>query len=57
MQLIGNMKEHLQQIIEKINNCEKFGLIRPADGEYRILENHTFTAQKVMIGQIIQMEY
>jgi len=43
--LVGNMREHLEQIIEKINNNEHFGLIRPSDGEFLILENHTFTAQ------------
>ena len=44
--LIGNMKEHLEQIIQKINNKEYFGVIRPSDGESLILENKTFTAQK-----------
>lgn len=44
--LVGNMSDHLDQIIEKINNNENFGVIRPSDGEYLILENHTFTAQK-----------
>ena len=43
--LTGNMKEHLQQVIQKINNGHHFGVIRPSDGEYLILENHTFTAQ------------
>uniref|UniRef100_A0A6C0EQB0 Glycosyltransferase GT-D fold domain-containing protein n=1 Tax=viral metagenome TaxID=1070528 RepID=A0A6C0EQB0_9ZZZZ len=41
--LVGNMSDHLDQIIEKINNNENFGVIRPSDGEYLILENHTFT--------------
>jgi hypothetical protein len=44
--LSGNMSEHLEQIIQKINNAEHFGVIRPSDGEYLILENHTFTAQR-----------
>ena len=44
--LTGNMKEHLLQIIQKIDNGENFGVIRPSDGEYLILENHTFTAQR-----------
>jgi hypothetical protein len=43
--LSGNMSEHLEQIIQKINKGEHFGLIRPGDGEYLIMENHTFTAQ------------
>ena len=41
--LKGNMSEHLNQIFTKIDNNEKFGLIRPSDGEYLILNNHTFT--------------
>jgi len=43
--LHGNMREQLEQIIKKIQNGECFGLIRPSDGEYLILENHGFTAQ------------
>uniref|UniRef100_A0A6C0KKU7 Glycosyltransferase GT-D fold domain-containing protein n=1 Tax=viral metagenome TaxID=1070528 RepID=A0A6C0KKU7_9ZZZZ len=43
MNLSGNMNEHLQQIIEKINRGEHFGVIRPSDGEYLIIENNTFT--------------
>jgi len=46
MALTGNMREHLEQIIQKIRNNEYFGVIRPSDGEYLILENHTFTAQR-----------
>jgi hypothetical protein len=46
MALSGNMREHLEQIIEKITAGECFGVIRPSDGEYLILENHTFTAQR-----------
>lgn len=41
--LRGNMREHLYQIFNKIDNNEKFGLIRPSDGEYLILNNHSFT--------------
>ncbi len=41
--LKGNTREHLYQIFEKINKNEKFGVIRPSDGEYLILNNHTFT--------------
>jgi len=43
MILQGNMNEHLQQIIENINNGEHFGIIRPSDGEFTILENNTLT--------------
>jgi hypothetical protein len=43
MALTGNMHEHLDQIIQKIMVGDKFGVIRPSDGEYLILENHTFT--------------
>ena len=43
--LVGNMREHLEQIIEKINNNEHFGVIRPGDGEYLIMNGITFTAQ------------
>jgi len=35
--LSGNSKEHLEIILEWINNDKKFGLIRPGDGEYNIL--------------------
>jgi hypothetical protein len=45
-QLVGNMREHLDQIIEKINNKEHFGVIRPGDGEYMIMKGITFTAQR-----------
>jgi hypothetical protein len=43
MTLHGNMRDHLHQIIDKVNRCENFGVIRPSDGEYLILENNTFT--------------
>jgi len=45
MQLTGNMSEHLEQVIEKMNKKEPFGVIRPSDGEFLILENKTFNAQ------------
>jgi len=45
MNLSGNMNEHLQQIIEKINRGENFGLIRPGDGEFLIMQDKTFKAQ------------
>ena len=41
--LSGNMHLHLEQIFLKIRNGESFGVIRPSDGEYLIMENHTFT--------------
>jgi hypothetical protein len=43
MSLNGNMSEHLNQIIQKVEMGEHFGIIRPSDGEYLILENHTFS--------------
>lgn len=43
--LSGNMKAHLDQIIDKINQGHNFGVIRPSDGEYLILNNHTITVQ------------
>ena len=43
MDLKGDMRNHLLLIISKINNGECFGLIRPSDGEFLILENKTFT--------------
>ncbi len=33
----------LDHFINKINNMEPFGLIRPADGEYAVLQNNTLT--------------
>lgn len=45
MQLFGNMISHLHQIIEKIDNNTYFGIIRPGDGEYLIIQNTSFTAQ------------
>ena len=43
--LTGNMRDHLIQIIQKIIKGDHFGVIRPSDGEYLILENKTFTSQ------------
>jgi len=40
------MREHLEEIFKKIQKGENFGIIRPSDGEYLILENNTFTAQR-----------
>ena len=45
MELTGNMTEHLEQIIVKINNGENFGVIRPGDGEHMIMNGIHFTAQ------------
>lgn len=39
--LNGNSKEHLDTILNWIENDKKFGLIRPGDGEYHILINKT----------------
>lgn len=44
--LYGNMNDHLQKIIQKIINQEHFGIIRPSDGEFAILENNTLTVQR-----------
>ena len=41
--LVGSMAEHLEQIIGKIRAKRPFGLIRPSDGEYAILNNRTLT--------------
>jgi hypothetical protein len=43
--LSGNIREHLDIILEYINNGKKFGLIRPNDGEYNILNNHRIDKQ------------
>jgi len=43
MPLNGTMAQHLDQILKKIESGTPFGLIRPSDGEYRILKNETFT--------------
>jgi hypothetical protein len=39
------MREHLEQIIAKIRAGECFGVIRPGDGEYMIMNGIKFTAQ------------
>jgi tetratricopeptide (TPR) repeat protein len=41
--LQGTMAQHLEQILKKINSGTPFGLIRPSDGEYKILKNETLT--------------
>jgi hypothetical protein len=41
--LKGTMAQHLDQILNKIKKGTPFGLIRPSDGEYKILKNETFT--------------
>ena len=41
--LKGTMSEHLDQIIKKIKSQTPFGLIRPSDGEYKILNDETLT--------------
>jgi glycosyltransferase involved in cell wall biosynthesis len=41
--LQGTMAEHLEQIIQKIEYGLPFGLIRPSDGEHKILSNTTLT--------------
>lgn len=41
--LKGTMAEHLEQILKKIKSETAFGLIRPSDGEYKILKNETLT--------------
>jgi len=41
--LQGSMAEHLEQILEKITAALPFGLIRPSDGEHKILSNTTLT--------------
>ena len=37
------MHLHLEQIFLKIKRGDCFGVIRPSDGEYLVMENHTFT--------------
>ena len=41
--LIGTMREHLDQILYKIQHTIPFGLIRPSDGEHHVLSNKTLT--------------
>ena len=43
MPLTGTMADHLEQILKKINSGTPFGLIRPSDGEYKILKNENLT--------------
>jgi hypothetical protein len=39
----GNSIQHLEIFINKINNGQPFGVIRPCDGELQILYNNTLT--------------
>lgn len=41
--LTGNARDHFLQVLEKIRNNVKFGLIRPSDGEHRVIINQTLT--------------
>ena len=41
--LSGNARDHFLHILDKIRNNEHFGLIRPSDGEYRVMINETLT--------------
>jgi len=41
--LEGSMRNHLELILKKIKTNTPFGLIRPSDGEYKILKNETLT--------------
>lgn len=41
--LQGTMAQHLEKILKKIESRVPFGLIRPSDGEYKILKNETLT--------------
>jgi len=41
--LTGTMAEHLDAILKKIKTGTPFGLIRPSDGEYTILQNREIT--------------
>jgi hypothetical protein len=43
MKLEGTSKQHLDFFIAKIKAKEPFGLVRPADGEFRVLCNETLT--------------
>ena len=41
--LHGTMADHLDQILQKITIGHPFGLIRPSDGEHKVLSNVTLT--------------
>jgi len=41
--LKGSMRQHLEQILQKIKTGTHFGLIRPSDGEHAIMKNRTLT--------------
>ena len=59
--LSGNARDHFLQILDKIRNKEKFGLIRPSDGEYMVIlnqsltniDNWTFASGDVLCEQLI----
>jgi len=40
---VRTMKDDLNMILDKIKSKTSFGLIRPSDGEYKILQNETLT--------------
>lgn len=42
MNIMQTMNESLEIIINKLNNKERFSLIRPSDGEYLILKSYEF---------------
>lgn len=55
--LKGTMKDHLEQILEKIESGTYFGLIRPSDGEHKILKGTNLTnldGWKFNEGSILQ---
>ena len=39
----GTSKDHLQTVLEWIHQGRNFGIIRPSDGEFHILNNSTLT--------------
>ena len=41
--LTGSMKDHLTSVLKKIRAKKPFGLIRPSDGEYKILKDESLT--------------
>lgn len=60
--LVGTMMDHLLQIIAKIKSKTPFGLIRPSDGEHKILldetltnvDNWTFTKGGILKKQLLE---
>ena len=59
--LSGNARDHFLQILDKIRRRENFGLIRPSDGEYRVIvnesltniDNWTFTSGDILCAQLV----